>query len=435
MGDNPHTLVNDGVEGSPRRALFAATLSFFFGIGAVALFAPAAKTLKECMQLSTTMVGVLVAMPQLSGSLLRIPIGAASDRYGGKRPILILLSLSLVGMAGLAYLLRTCYPASMGSKLYLVLLMGFLSGCGGATFSAAVTQTAYWFPRKAQGSALGIVAGLGNTSPGIFTLALPFVFAAVGLGGTYTGWFFLLLIGTVIYAVIARDSPYFQLRAAGMNARDAATRAKELGQELLPTGTAIEALKVSARNGRTWALVGLYLTSFGGFLALTTWFPVYWTCFHDLSPRNAGILTAVGFSLLASIIRACVGGLCDRRGGEAVAVASFVVVAVGAALLVATRSFVPCLIGELLMGGGMGVANAAVFKLVPKYVPEAVGGASGWVGGLGAFGGFIVPPLLGETVDVCGLGGYAYGFVVYLILSACSIAIALFLKRRFAAGG
>jgi len=62
---------------------------------------------------------------------------------------------------------------------------------------------------------------------------------------------------------------------------------------------------------------------------------------------------------------------------------------------------------SILLGVGIGVANAAVFGLVPTYVPEAVGGASGLVGGLGAFGGFAIPPILGLFVDLQGPAGYA----------------------------
>jgi len=72
-----------------------------------------------------------------------------------------------------------------------------------------------------------------------------------------------------------------------------------------------------------------------------------------------------------------------------------------------------------------------VFKLVAKYVPEAVGGASGWVGGLGAFGGFVVPPILGTFVDMFGELGYARGFVVYVALALMSITISFMLKKRY----
>jgi NNP family nitrate/nitrite transporter-like MFS transporter len=77
----------------------------------------------------------------------------------------------------------------------------------------------------------------------------------------------------------------------------------------------------------------------------------------------------------------------------------------------------------------MGIGNAAVFKMVPKYVPHAVGGASGWVGGLGALGGFVIPPILGAFVDVLGPAGYARGFFVYVVLGAAATALAIAFVR------
>ena len=71
----------------------------------------------------------------------------------------------------------------------------------------------------------------------------------------------------------------------------------------------------------------------------------------------------------------------------------------------------------------MGIANAAVFKMVPKYSKEAVGGASGIVGGLGAFGGFALPPILAYFVQVYGKIGYNIGFSVFILLSILSIIL------------
>ena len=110
---------------------------------------------------------------------------------------------------------------------------------------------------------------------------------------------------------------------------------------------------------------------------------------------------------------------------------SFTLVLIGAGILTVSTVFVPAFIGEIFIGAGMGIANAAVFKLVAKYVPEAVGGASGWVGGLGAFGGFVVPPILGVFVDVFGQIGYARGFIVYVALALIAISISVFLKKRY----
>ncbi|WP_290900797.1 nitrate/nitrite transporter [Ferroglobus sp.] len=421
-----------GLKGDPREGLIAATLGFFVGFAAVALYGPTAKEFKDVMGLSGTLLGLLVAIPQLTGSLFRIPFGAWVDKVGGKKPMLTLLSLSVIGMAGLTTLLFLYYPHGLTMEMYpLILLFGALSGCGVATFSVGIPQTSYWFPQKRQGWALGTYAGLGNTAPGFFTLLIPFALAALGLPGAYSAWFLFLLAGTIVYAIIAHDAYYFQLVKKGVPRDEAIKIAKELGQELFPSGKLVDALKISAKIGRTWALVALYFTSFGGFLALTTWFPTYWRLFHGFDIKTAGILGGVGFSLLASFIRVYGGYLSDKMGGEKTAIMSYTLVLIGAGLLTISTSFAPALIGEILIGAGMGIANAAVFKLVAKYVPEAVGGASGWVGGLGAFGGFVVPPILGAFVDAFGELGYARGFIVYVALALMSITISLILKKKY----
>ncbi len=84
--------------------------------------------------------------------------------------------------------------------------------------------------------------------------------------------------------------------------------------------------------------------------------------------------------------------------------------------------------GEILLAIGMGVCNAAVFKLVPQEVPEAVGGAVGWVGGLGALGGFIIPPVLGFAVTDLGQRGYAIGFIVFVFLAMLGLGVVWVLK-------
>jgi len=83
----------------------------------------------------------------------------------------------------------------------------------------------------------------------------------------------------------------------------------------------------------------------------------------------------------------------------------------------------------MLMAVGMGVNNAAVFKLVPKYIPEAIGGAAGWVGGLGAFGGFVLPPVLASYVSRNGDAGYRQGFVIYAVMAVLSVLLILYLKK------
>jgi NNP family nitrate/nitrite transporter-like MFS transporter len=76
----------------------------------------------------------------------------------------------------------------------------------------------------------------------------------------------------------------------------------------------------------------------------------------------------------------------------------------------------------------MGICNAAVFKIVPQEVPQAVGGAAGWVGGLGAFGGFAIPPVMAFAVSDLGQPGYSIGFIVFVFLALMSLALTWVVK-------
>jgi NNP family nitrate/nitrite transporter-like MFS transporter len=419
-----------GLQGSPRLGLIMGTWGFFIGFAAVALYGPAAHAFQQSMQLSPLLVGLLVAAPQLTGSLLRIPFGAWVDKVGGRLPMLVLFGISIVGMWGLVFILVTV-PHITAALYPVVLLFGFMSGCGVASFSVGIPQVSYWFPRNRQGTALGIYGGVGNLAPGVFTLLLPFAIGALGLAGSYLAWLAFLLIGTGIYGWLARDAYYFQLRARDVSPEQAHAIAESHGQELFPRDSVWGALLTAADETRTWGLTFLYFVSFGGFLALTAWFPTYWINLHQLSLTQAGILGGAGFSLLAAVARVGGGSLAEKFGGEIMALLSFSIALVGAALLTFVTNFPINVAGELMIGLGMGLANAAVFKMVPKYVPNAVGGASGIVGGLGALGGFVIPPMLGLFAGALGAAGYSGGFFVYVVLAISAILVAIgFIRTR-----
>jgi len=420
------------VSGSPALGLTMGTWGFFVGFAAVALYGPAAKYFQQQMNLGGLALGLLVAAPQLTGSLLRIPFGAWVDRVGGRLPMLTLFAMSLVGMWGLVFILLTVKTLTVAAYP-IVIMFGFLSGCGVASFSVGVPQVSYWYPQSRQGTVLGVYGGVGNLAPGIFTLLLPYAIAAWGLAGSYFAWFTFLLVGAAVYAWLARDAYFFQLRQQGFNSDASRKIAATKGEELFPNERVWQAVITAAEDTRTWGLVALYFVSFGGFLALTAWFPIYWVNLHQLDVKSAAMLGGLGFSLLAAITRVFGGVISERFGGERTALVAFTAVLVGAVLLTYVVEFSQALAGELLIALGMGVGNAAVFKMVPKYVPQAVGGAAGIVGGLGALGGFIIPPFLGAVVDALGTEGYAGGFFAYLVLATMAIGVSgyfVYLDRR-----
>ena len=418
------------LKGTPGQGLFGATLGFFIGFAAVALFGPTAQRFQQAMNLSPVAVGFLIAMPALSGSLLRIPFSAWVDISGGRKPFLTLLSLSVVGMAGLAGVVAFFYPNRMTPGMYPVLLiLALLCGCGIATFSVGAGQTAYWFPQRKQGVALAVFGGVGNLAPGIFSFLIPIALSALGLSGSYMVWVALLATGLVLYFMLGRNSPYFQLLEQGSAPEEARRLARAHGQELFPSGNLKESLLVSARIWKTWALVAIYFTTFGGFVALTAWLPTYWTGFFGLSAMAAGFLTAL-FSILTCVLRVIGGILSDRllEGGENTTILALLIMMVGALVMVDAHEYELAIPGIVLLAFGMGVSNAGVFKIVPQAVPQAVGGAVGWVGGLGAFGGFAIPPLLAFAVKNLGKRGYAIGFIIFVFLALFSLSMAWVLK-------
>jgi MFS transporter, NNP family, nitrate/nitrite transporter len=414
------------IVGTPKQGLAGATLGFFVGFAAVALFGPSATKFEDAMGLSAVQVGLLVAMPSLSGSLLRIPFSAWVDTTGGRKPFLTLLGISIVGMAGLTIVVAGFYPDDMDGLYPVLLFLGLLSGSGIATFSVGISQVSYWYPQARQGTALGAYAGIGNIAPGLFSFLIPVALAGLGLGGSYLIWLAFLTAGTIVYFRIGRNSPYFQLRTEGVPAAEARQVATERGQELFPAARLIDSLKISARVWRTWVLVILYFTTFGGFIALTAWLPTYWKSFFDAGTFEAGSLTAA-FSIGASVVRIYGGRIADRFGGELTAIGALSTMLVGALVMTFSGTYALSVVGELVMALGMGVGNAAVFKLVPQEVPDAVGGAAGWVGGLGAFGGFAIPP--GMALFVSGDAGYDTGFVIFVGLAILCLSLATILLR------
>ncbi|WP_096516828.1 MFS transporter [Clostridium perfringens] len=419
---------NLNLKGNPNRGLTGATLGFFIGFAAVSLYGPTSAVFKEAfVNLNPVLLALLIAAPNLSGSLLRIPFSAWVDTTGGRKPLIVLLLLSIIGMGGL-YVVLAFFSDNLNQYYYLLFALGLLSGCGIATFSVGVSQASYWFPKSKQGVALGIYGGVGNLAPGIFALLIPnLALPLLGLPGSYLAWLIFLIVGTIIYIKIGQNAWYFQLVDKGIDKDEAKEIAsKEYGQELFPKGKASETLLISAKSWKTWALVFIYFTTFGGFLALTGWFPNYWMTYFGLNMKVAGLLTAL-YSILTSLTRIYGGKVADKNGGEITTIVSLGIALVGAICMTFASTMTLAIIGIILLAIGMGVANAAVFKIVPNAVPEAMGGASGWIGGLGALGGFLIPPVMASFLNRSGFAGYSQGFSVFIVLIIIAIGvIALF---------
>jgi NNP family nitrate/nitrite transporter-like MFS transporter len=409
-------------------ALTWTTIAFFGGFAGVSAFGPIVSQLKQTMAMSPLLSGLLAASPALTGSLLRIPFGAMVDRVGGKKPILTLLLLAAAGIGGIILMSQQSAAPRPEDYPYF-LFFGMLCGCGIAVFSVGVPTVSYWYPQRRQGAALAVYAGLGNLAPGIFAILLPYMVVSLGLTRSYLLWLGMLVVLTALVFVFMKDAPYFQYREMGIEI-DPEALFLTCGEELVPSGRAFASILKAAADWRTWCLTYFYFVSFGGFIALTVWLPTYWAERFRIDMIAAGTLTAA-YSLSSSLLRVAGGHCSDRFGGEGTVLGAFMVTAAGALLMMAAGgSLAAAFSGQMILALGMGFANAAVFKLVPKYSPASVGGAAGIVGGLGAFGGFAIPPLMALFVKWHPEAGYARGFWVFLVLSAVAVLLFFILHRH-----
>ncbi|MCL4340442.1 MAG: MFS transporter [Thaumarchaeota archaeon] len=418
-----------GLTGSRRIGLTSATMGQFMGLATISLFGPTAVVFQRAMILSPIEVALLVSIPVVAGSLLRVPFGAWADSAGGRTPMLIVLGVSSVAMAAITIILFLDYPMRLTHSLFpLFLLLGCLVGVGAAAFSIGVPQASYWYPLNRQGYVLGIYSGIGGLAPGLITLALPPLLTFTGPAYAYLIWLILSLAVLLAYFLIAKDAFFFQLLKKGVNRERAVTIAKDNGQELVPSYNAFRSLRAPLSNLKNWGLVVANTTAFGGYVALTTWLPTYWALDHGVGIIDAGIIASIGFIILGTIIRVPAGSLSDRYGGEAILFYSSLLMLAGSIIFL-TNGFALDVAGEIILGIGVGVNSAATFKLVPKYSKSNIGGATGWVSGLGVFGGLVITVLLGAFVNLFGYRGYSLGFTVYVGLSIVSLIIGVIFIR------
>ena len=242
---------------NPRAALAWTTLAFFAGFAGVSAFGPIVPKLKQAMDVDPFLMGILAASPALTGSLLRIPFGAMVDRMGGKKPILILLLLAAAGVAGIT-LMFSLVGTPRAAHYPFFLIFGILCGCGIAVFSVGVPAVSYWYPQRKQGTALAVYGGLGNLAPGMFALLLPFLVVSLGFTWSYVLWLVALLAMTFLVFARMKDAPYFQYKEMGMDI-DPDALLLACGEELVPTGKAMDSIRKAGADWRTWVLTYLLL--------------------------------------------------------------------------------------------------------------------------------------------------------------------------------
>lgn len=397
----PSPTRSPAASGDAHRALTLSTAAFTVCFAVWTIFSIIGIQIKQQLGLSDTQFGLLVGMPILTGSLVRVVLGVATDRIGGRA----VYTLTMLAAAAATFLLSwaTTYPQ--------MLLAALGVGIAGGSFAVGVAYVSRFFDGARQGTALGIF-GVGNVGAAVTKFAAPFVMIALGWQATAQIWAGVLALTALAFWWLSKDDPVTAARRGGR------VPLRSLRAEFAPL-----------QNLRVWRFSAYYFFSFGAFVALALWLPHYLIGVYGFDVKTAGMIGAA-YSIPASIFRAYGGVLSDRIGARAVMYATFLVslAATGILALLPGLPVWAFLAVIFVLGFFMSLGKAAVYKHIPTYYPQNVGAVGGLVGMIGGLGGFVLPLLFGWLKD--GTGAWASCFwVLFVLVGACTLWMHLSIRQ------
>ncbi|MFC7823921.1 MFS transporter [Streptomyces sp. NPDC057375] len=382
--------------------LALATAGFAVNFWAWALLSPLGPRFKESLGLTSFEQSLLVAVPVVVGSLGRIPVGALTDRYGGR------VMFPLVSAATIVPVL---YVGLAGhSSLAALLAGGFLLGIGGTSFAVGVPFVNAWFPPERRGLAIGVF-GMGMGGTAISALSTVKLVDAYGTSAPFLITAAALAVYAVTAALLLRDAPGRTVPTAPLARRPAAT----------------------LRLSLTWQASALYAVAFGGYVAFSVYLPTYLKTGYGLTQADAANRMA-GFVLLAVAMRPVGGWLSDRIGPVRVVTGTLVVVLAAALVQSSTPALTPVGTAAFLsLVGALGAGSGAVFALVALLAPaNRLGSVTGVVGAAGGLGGFVPPLVMGSLYGT--YGSYALGLLLLGAVAAAALTYTVTRLRRTTAG-
>jgi len=366
------------------RVLTLSTTSFTLLFAVWLMFAVIGIPIQKELGLSDVQFFWLGSIAILSGSIWRLAFGILTDRIGGKAMFTGLLLFTAI----------PTYWVSQATSFTELMVLAALVGLAGNSFNVGISWNSAWFPKSRQGIALGTF-GAGNVGASVTKLIGPALIAlvpAAGIAGGRIpgGWRFVPVLYTVLLIAMAAAAWFLSPtidRKPG--------KSRPLREMLRPL-----------RETRVWRFSVYYVVVFGAYVALALALPKYYMSVYHLDLGIAAMLAAL-FIFPASLLRPLGGWMSDKYGARVVMYSVFALMSGAAGLLalptgmlqLGVRGFTALV---FLLGIGMGVGKAAVFKYIPEYFPKDVASVGGLVGLLGALGGFFLPLIFGYMKQLTG---------------------------------
>ncbi|MDC2865049.1 nitrate/nitrite transporter [Bacillus sp. BP-3] len=348
--------------------------------------------IKADIALTAGQISLVTAVPVILGSILRIPIGYWTNRYGARK----LFFISFI------ILLFPVFYISIATSMLDLIIGGLFAGVGGAVFSVGVTSLLKYYPKEKHGFVNGIY-GIGNIGTAVTSFLAPVL--ATSFGWRTTVQMYLILLAA------------FALANFLLGDRNE----KKVNTSLT------EQIKGVYKNEKLWFLCIFYFLTFGSFVAFTVYLPNFLVSHFGLAKVDAGLRTA-GFIALATIMRPIGGWLGDKFNPFKILIFVFTGLTLAGIIL----SFMPKMnvytFGCLLVAFCAGTGNGTIFKLVPMYFSKQAGIVNGLVSALGGLGGFFPPLILTLLFQLTG--HYAIGFMALSEVALACLVITVWMYSQ-----
>lgn len=367
--------------------LILQTMNLVLGFMVWVILSSLISFIKKDIDISPSELAMVTAVPVILGSILRVPIGFWTNRYGSRHLFFI----------SLLVLLLPVYYISLADSVADLLIGGLFLGIAGALFSIGVTSLPKYFPKERQGLVNGIY-GSGNIGTAFTSFGAPILAASIGWRGTVQVYLILLLLFAILTFIFGDR------------------------KEQKVTVSLSEQIKDVYKNYMLWFLSLFYFITFGSFVAFTVYLPSFLATHFQLTAVDAGFRTA-GFIVVATLLRPIGGLLADKFNSYIILIFVFSGITFGGFLL----SFMPSLpiytVGCILIAICAGTGNGTIFKLVPLYFSKQAGIVNGIVSAMGGLGGFFPPLVLTTVLELTG--HYAIGFMALSEFALASLIIVI----------
>jgi len=367
--------------------LVASTLAFTVCFMVWMMFGVIGVPIKKTLGLNGTQFGILTATPVLTGSLIRVPLGMWTDKYGGRIVMFVLMISCVVPIWLIGY----------ATEFWQYLVLGLFVGIAGGSFSVGTPYVARWFPRKRQGFAMGVY-GAGNSGAAVNKFVAPALIVAFGWTLVPQTYAVVMLATAIVFWLCSYQE-----------------KAHTVGKHIT-----WRAQLAALRDPRVWKYCQYYSIVFGGYVALSLWMVQYYVAEYGFDIRLAALLAAC-FSLPGGVLRAVGGWLSDKHGAHSVTwwvlwvswFCLFILSYPQTDMVVHTVNgpmalhigLNPWMFTALMFAIGVAWAfgKASVFKYIADEYPHNIGVISGIVGLAGGLGGFLLPIMFGALVDLTGI--------------------------------